>query len=340
MNGLSTAVPSLSVVIPVYNEPDWIVRCVEALSAAVARSPFESNAELVIVDDGSAAPTREALRRLPGTLPTRVIEQENKGRLEARRAGIENASKDVVLLLDSRVILAPDALRFVGSKMKDDGIQPWNAHVDIDVRRNPFARFWRTVTYVAWRDYLENPRTTSFGLEEFDRYPKGTTCFMAPRALLLRALREFRSMYADTRHSNDDTILIRSLAEETPINISPSFACSYVSRDSLRGFLRHSFHRGTVFLDAFGRPGTRFFPFVVGFFPASLLFAWLALRRPGAALALGLSGPLAATLGAAALRRPPADVVAFGALSGPFTVAYGAGIWRGAIMAARAALSQ
>jgi glycosyltransferase involved in cell wall biosynthesis len=269
-----------------------------------------------------------------------VIEQENRGRLEARRAGIESASNDVVLLLDSRVILAPDALRFVGSKLQNGPAQPWNAHVNIDVRGNPFARFWRTVTYVAWRDYLADPRTTSFGLEDFDRYPKGTTCFMAPRESLLRALRQFRSMYSDSRYSNDDTILIRSLAHDSPINISPSFACSYVSRDSLKGFLRHSFHRGTVFLDAFGRPGTRFFPFLVGFFPASLAFAWFALRRPAAALALGLSAPLAATVAAAALRRPPADALAFGALSAPFTVAYGAGIWRGAIMAARTALAR
>jgi hypothetical protein len=45
-------------------------------------------------------------------------------------------------------------------------------------------------------------------------------------------------------------------------------------------------------------------------------------------------------LGAAALRRPPADVVAFSALATPFALSYSAGIWRGAALAAGARLGR
>jgi glycosyltransferase involved in cell wall biosynthesis len=320
---------------PVYNEPEWIGRSVAAVSAAVRSSPFANRAELVIVDDGSEEPTMRALAELPGDVPTRVLRQANQGRLAARRAGIEAAQNELVLLLDSRVLIAPEALRYVASRLGDDPLAAWNGHVEIDVRANPFARFWRTVTYAAWRDYLREPRTTSFGLEEYDRYPKGTTCFLASRRALLDALAAFRTMYDDSRFSNDDTIMIRSIAARQRINISPQFACTYSSRDSLGSFVRHSFHRGTVFLDAFGRPGTRFFPVVALFFPASLGFLALALRRPALALSLLAAGPLAAAAGAALLRRPAPDVLAFSLLSGPFALAYSAGIWRGALMAAR-----
>ena len=324
----------LSIVIPLYNEPDWIGRAVDAAVAAVGNSRFAGHAELVIVDDGSDQATKAALAQLSPGIPHRVIAQQNSGRFAARRAGIRAAQGHHVLLLDSRVLIDPQALDYVASRL-EDGANVWNAHVEVDVEGNPFARFWRTITFAAWRDYLANPRTTSFGLEEYDRYPKGTTCFLAPRHSLLRALDGFRSLYGDLRHANDDTILIRSLAAEQRINISPSFACTYVSRDSWRGFLKHSYHRGTVFVDAFGRPGTRFFGPLIAFFPATLAFAALGARRPRTAATLAAGVPLAAAAFAAGLRRPARDVVAFSALSGPFALAYGAGIWRGAGMALR-----
>jgi glycosyltransferase involved in cell wall biosynthesis len=332
-----TAVPSLSIVIPVYNEPEWIGRCVTDAAEAVRASDFADDAELVIVDDGSGEPTKQALAALEPGLPTRTITQCNRGRFEARKAGIEAARGDLVLLLDSRVLIDSGALRFVAERIDGD-LPVWNGHVEVDVARNPFARFWRTVAFAAWPDYLRNPRTMSFGLEDYDRYPKGTTCFLAPRESLLKALTEFRSMYEDSRFANDDTVLIRSIAKWQRINLSPGFACRYHARESLERFLRHSYHRGTVFVDGFGRRGTRFFPVVVAFFPASVAFAALTARRPQWAAAIAAGVPLLAALWAARLDRPPADVVAFSALSGPFALAYSAGIWRGGAMALRARL--
>jgi glycosyltransferase involved in cell wall biosynthesis len=332
---MSVSVPTLSIVIPVYNEPDWIGRCVADIATAVRNSAFSGNAELVIVDDGSDQQTKDALAALSPGMSMRVLTQENRGRFAARQSGIKAATGDLVLLLDSRVTVAPDALEFVASRLDGGPLPVWNGHVEIDVKGNPFARFWRTVTYAAWRDYLANPRTTSFGIEEYDRYPKGTTCFIAPRTALMRAMDEFDSMYADTRFSNDDTVLIRPIAAEQPINISPGFACRYRSRDSLRSFVKHAFHRGTVFLDAYGRPGTRFFPVVAAFFPASLAFLLLASKHPTWAVGIAACGPVAAAAGASALRRPRADVLAVSALTIPFGVAYSAGIWRGGLLAAR-----
>jgi glycosyltransferase involved in cell wall biosynthesis len=334
---MTAGVPSLSIVIPVFNEPDWIGRCVRDAIEAVRSYPFADVTELVIVDDGSDEPTREALAALEPGVPTHTITQENRGRFEARRAGIQAASGDLVLLLDSRVRIDTDALRFVSARM-DGELPVWNGHVEVDVAGNPFARFWRTVAFAAWPDYLRNPRTMSFGLDDYDRYPKGTTCFLAPRESLLSALTEFRSMYDDPRFANDDTVLIRSIAHRQRINLSPGFACRYHARESLPRFLRHSFHRGTVFVDGFGRRGTRFFPVVVAFFPGSVAFAVLAAKKPLWAGGIAAGIPLLAACWAARLRRPPADVAAFSALSGPFAAAYSAGIWRGGAMALRARL--
>ena len=330
---------SLSVVIPVHNEPRWIGPVVADVVTAVQAAPF-TDVEIVIVNDGSDEATVQALAAIEAPLPVRVIRQENAGRFAARRTGVEAAAGELVLLIDSRVSIRPGALAFVAARLAPDEQHPfWNAHVEIDVAGNPYARFWNVLSELAFAEYFADPRDTSFGLEDFDRFPKGTTCFLAPRADLLWAMGRFSSFYDDARDANDDTILIRSLAERARINISPGFSCLYRARESARGFLRHAHHRGIVFVDGHLRRGARFMPAIVAFLPLSAGATVLAVRHPRAALAAAAVAPLAGAGAGVALRRPPADVAALGALGPPWALAYGAGIWRGVLKAARATLT-
>ncbi len=331
--------PSLSIVIPVYNEPRWIGPVVADLVRAIERAPF-APVELIVVDDGSDEPTQAALSRLTVPFALRVLRQPNRGRLAARRAGLEAASGDLVLLLDARVSIHPDALAFVASQLSDgDPLPIWNAHVDIDIAGNPFARFWRVIEFMAFRDYFANPRTTSYGLDEFDRYPKGTTCFLAPRAMLLEAMGAFTSYYEDERDANDDTPIIRALAARQRIGISPGFRCLYRSRESLRPFLRHTFHRGGVFVDGYGRPGTRFFAVIVAFYPVSVVALALGLRRPRLGLSAAAAMPAAGAGLAVGLRRPRGDVLALAMLGPLWLLAFAAGMWRGLWLALRPRLA-
>ncbi len=332
--------PTLSVVIPIYNEPRWIGPVVEDLAAAVQRSPFEVS-ELIIVDDGSGPETRAALQQLAPPFPLRIIHQPNSGRLAARRMGVESAHGEMVLLIDSRVSIRPGALAFVGERLdSEDGLPVWNAHVDIDLQGNPFARFWDVLTSWAFREYAANPRTTSYGLEEFDRFPKGMTCFLAPRDRLLAAMASFRSQYEDPREANDDTPIIRTLAAQGPINISPGFSCLYRSRDSLPAFLRHAYHRGSVFVDGYGQPGTRYFPVIAAFYPASVLALLVTVRRPRIAAAAALAAPLAAGGAAVSVRRSVKDGLAVSGLALPWLGVFAAGMWRGLWLALRPRLTR
>ncbi len=328
--------PTLSIVTPVYNEPRWIGVTVADAAEALRRSSFD-NPELIIVDDGSDEETQVAIEGLRTPFPLRVIRQENQGRLVARRTGVRAARGDLVLLLDARVSLRPDSLRFVFERLETEGTLPiWNGHCEIDLEGNPYARFWNVLTELAYRDYLANPHTTSYGIEQFDRYPKGTTCFLAPRETLLEAIESFDTRYADPRNANDDTSVIRLLAARQAINLSPGFACVYRSRDSLGPFLRHAFHRGGVFFDGWARAGGRFFGVIVAFYPLSALAVAVGLRRPRIALATVLATPVASAGAGAALGRSPADCGALGMLGLPWLCVYAAGMWRGLWLALRA----
>jgi glycosyltransferase involved in cell wall biosynthesis len=334
----ASVTPTLSIVIPVYNEPRWIGPVVDDLVTSVSRAGFE-DVELIIVDDGSDQPTQQALGSLRTPFPTRVLCQANGGRFAARRAGTEAATGELVLLLDARVSIAPDALAFVAAQLNgNDRLPIWNAHVHADLHRNPFARFWSVIEFLAFRDYLGNPRTTSYGLEEFDRYPKGTTCFLAPRELLLDAMSGFRSYYEDTRDANDDTPVIRSLAARQRINISPGFSCMYRPRTSWRPFMRHAYHRGGVFVDGYGRPGTRFFAVIAAFYPLSAISLALAIRHPRRALPAIAAAPLAGAAAGFGLKRARADTAALATVGPLWLCAFAAGMWRGLCLALRARL--
>jgi glycosyltransferase involved in cell wall biosynthesis len=318
--------PSLSVVIPAYNEAAHLPASIDALVEAIGRSGFA--AELVLVDDGSTDGTAAAAQAaVAGRLPLRVLNHARGGRFKARSAGVNAAKSDWVLLLDARVRLYPDSLRFVGESLAPS--EPvWNGHVTPQIDGNPFGAFGNVLVHIAWAKYFDDPRRTSFGLDDFDHFPKGTTCFLAPRALLLEAMDAFTPRIPDWRLVSDDTQLIRWIAEKFRIQLSPEFGCDYQPRTSLRAFLGNALYRGSTFFDGHGRRESRFYPVVVGFFPVSIALAALAVRRP---LLLPVMVAVAAG-GAAAVatraRRPAFEIVSFAALTPVYAVAHGAGMWR------------
>jgi glycosyltransferase involved in cell wall biosynthesis len=316
---------SLSVVMPVINEARNLPRTLESLTAALDDSGFD--ADLIVVDDGSTDGSGKIARdTVNGRIPVRVLRQANSGRFEARRRGLEVADGRFVLFLDARVRLDRDALRFVYERLAD--MQAWNGHVRIETD-NPFGIFWRLLAELAWRDYFDDPRTTSYGAAEFDRFPKGTTCFLAPRELLVAAFDRFDPQYRDVRMANDDTPILRALAERQRISVSPAFACVYEPRSSLVGFLRHSFRRGTVFVDGHGVRESRFFPAVVAFFPLSAALMVAALRRPWLApAALVACGTAAAAYGMRA-KRTSREVATLAAVTPLYALGHGLGMWRG-----------
>ena len=318
---------ALSVVIPVHDEAPHLAATLEALVRAVGESSFDT--EIVVVDDGSTDGSADVARSvLHDALPLTVVTQPNAGRLAARRAGVDRARSELVLLLDGRVRLRPQSLAFAHGRVAD-GETVWNGHVHVDVAGNPYGAFANVLVELAWREYFGDPRTVSYGVEDFDRYPKGTTCFLAPRQLLLRAMDRFESRYGDLRLANDDTPVLRWIAERERIHLSPSFACDYRPRATFGSFLRHSFHRGTVFLDGHGRPESRFFPAVLAFFPTSAGLALLAARKPSLLPVLALAAAAGAGGAAHMAGRSSFETASFAVLAPIYAAAHGAGMWRG-----------
>jgi glycosyltransferase involved in cell wall biosynthesis len=85
----------LSVVIPVYNEKQWIRELLRRVRAV----PIPK--EIIIVDDCSSDGTRDILRELEGDEVHVFLQKVNQGKGAALREGFKHATGDVILVQDA-----------------------------------------------------------------------------------------------------------------------------------------------------------------------------------------------------------------------------------------------
>ncbi|MFZ0409752.1 MAG: glycosyltransferase family 2 protein [Cyanobium sp.] len=92
--------PSLSVVVPLYNEEGSLPHLLEQLLAAL--HPLGRSFEIVLVDDGSRDGTPALLRELAARTPelVAVLLRRNYGQTAAMAAGFDASSGDILVTLD------------------------------------------------------------------------------------------------------------------------------------------------------------------------------------------------------------------------------------------------
>lgn len=331
---------SLSIVVATFNSAPWLASTLDALQSAIAGTVWET--EVVLVDDGSTDDTAVVLEAVSKriSIPLRVVRQENRGRFLARWEGLQHAKGDWVLLIDSRVLIQPDALAYAARALAT-APEPagWNGHIMTDPSAPLVGRFWDVPTWVFWGHYLSRPRPTVITPENFDRVPKGTTMLLAPRGLLERSMRAAWPE-GDARYTSDDTRLLRVLVAEQSLRLDPGFAAVYRPRVSLRAFLGHARDRGTLFVDSYaGTSVLRNLILVALVLLPVLLLAGLVLASVAGSWAIVVSMVAAALVGllvpaiiAAARSCPGRSVVAYLLYVVPFAGVFWAGLARGLVV--------
>ncbi len=106
---------TFSLIVPVYNRPDEISDLLESLDRQ-----SDKGFELVLVEDGSTVSCREITEKYAGRFPIRYFYKENEGRSIARNYGMEHASGDYFVFVDSDCILPPDYFQTLRDNLNKD----------------------------------------------------------------------------------------------------------------------------------------------------------------------------------------------------------------------------
>ncbi|MGB3363868.1 MAG: glycosyltransferase family A protein [Thermodesulfobacteriota bacterium] len=104
--------PYISVIIPAYNSTKFITPCLKALD----KSTYKSY-EVILVDDGSTDDTAKIAR----DMRCRVFETDHQsGPAVARNHGSEKANGEILLFIDSDVLVKSNTLELVASTFSDN----------------------------------------------------------------------------------------------------------------------------------------------------------------------------------------------------------------------------
>ncbi|RLE83425.1 MAG: glycosyl transferase, partial [Thermoprotei archaeon] len=108
--------PSLTVIVPAYNEEKVIARTIEALLDAEY-----PDKEIIVVDDGSTDGTLNIALRYE-KLGVKVLHKENGGKYSALNYGLRAARGDIVVVVDADTIVGRKALKAMAMKFREPDV--------------------------------------------------------------------------------------------------------------------------------------------------------------------------------------------------------------------------
>ena len=124
---MTTVQPSISVVIPLYNEADGLRLLLEQLLEGIR--PMKEPFELVLIDDGSTDSTAERLQQLAQDTPelVAVLLRRNYGQAPAMAAGFDMSRGNVIVTMDGDLQNDPDDIPRIVNRLREgyDLVSGW-----------------------------------------------------------------------------------------------------------------------------------------------------------------------------------------------------------------------
>ena len=218
--------PSVTAVIPAYNEEKTITATVKSVLAADYKK-----LDVIVVDDGSKDKTYEILKTEFGDNPrVKIITKDNGGKYSALNTGIEQANGKLLLLLDADTIIAPDSVRLLVSHLADNNVAAVSGNTRVGNVHNLITRFQR-VEYI--RDFNLNKN----GMTRLNAMA------VVPGALGMwrkSAVLECGGFSPDTLGEDRD-LTMALLDRGYKAAFEPSAFSETEAPDTLRGFMRQRF---------------------------------------------------------------------------------------------------
>lgn len=174
--------PSLSVLVPAYNEEKVIARTIEGLLETEY-----PNKEIIVIDDGSKDKTLEIANRYKSKV--KVLHKENGGKASALNYGIAFAKGEIIVIVDADTIVGRNALKqLVKGFDKDEKVAAVAGNIKVRNR----------VNWLTWTQALEYVASIEIIRRAFDFFGSITIVPGALGAYKKSALEEVGTYHKDT----------------------------------------------------------------------------------------------------------------------------------------------
>ena len=129
--------PKFSIIVPVYKVEDYLQACVDSL---LAQEAYEDQMEILLIDDGSPDRSGELCDRLSEAHgQIKAYHKPNGGLSSARNYGLDRATGEYVLFVDSDDVIESDTLKKIAEALDQfgevdavffDGVEDDSVHQD------------------------------------------------------------------------------------------------------------------------------------------------------------------------------------------------------------------
>lgn len=131
---------NFSIIVPVYNRPKEIEELLESLT----KQSFEDEFEVIIVEDGSKNTSKNIVESYAKKLTIKYFLKENTGAGMSRNYGMQKASGNYFIILDSDVIVPPQYLSEVKKALE---INYTDAFGGADSAHESFTNLQKAINY-------------------------------------------------------------------------------------------------------------------------------------------------------------------------------------------------
>lgn len=228
--------PKYSVVIPVYNRPDEVDELLQSLCGQTYQ-----NFEVVVVEDGSAIPCKQVVKKYTEMLDVHYFEKPNSGPGQTRNYAAERSRGEYLLILDSDCILPETYLAAVEAKLQRE---PADAFGGPDRAHDSFSDVQKAINY-AMTSFFTTGGIRG-GKKKMDKfYPRSFN--MGVRAEVYKALGGFSAM----RFGEDIDFSIRIFKGGYRCRLFPEAWVWHKRRTDLKKFFKQVHNSGIARIDLY-----------------------------------------------------------------------------------------
>lgn len=228
--------PKYSVVIPVYNRPDEVDELLQSLCGQTYQ-----NFEVVVVEDGSAIPCKQVVKKYTEMLDVHYFEKPNSGPGQTRNYAAERSRGEYLLILDSDCILPETYLAAVEAELLRE---PADAFGGPDRAHDSFSDVQKAINY-AMTSFFTTGGIRG-GKKKMDKfYPRSFN--MGVRAEVYKALGGFSAM----RFGEDIDFSIRIFKGGYRCRLFPEAWVWHKRRTDLKKFFKQVHNSGIARIDLY-----------------------------------------------------------------------------------------